>query len=352
MVLAVTGLCMLGPGCKRSPAAHLKGQSNLATTFYAKVVDQDGAPLSGVTFEFRVDAYPKNWTFATRGRPHDVSTVTATSDSQGAIEFELTGCVLSMINAERAGYRLLEELDGADNNIAFTRSIRLISWGDQQYISDPNNPAVFVFVRDGLHKVTTLPSRGGHRRYGGRWVKNEPAWPVKPSLDDVDWVGGQARVNVRVPLVFKAVDIDGNPLANVNIAMEVQRYRTIKEMRQDHYSPQVRTRTLQLTVKTSSDGLAHATVEGFRLIGLHQAWVEGTRWGDGPFPIYKPGLGPDFYARDLMDDEGNIIYRCDESNPIVIVMVNREQSESHVLPCGGGHELLDGQVAARRAERA
>lgn len=62
----------------------------------------------------------------------------------------------------------------------------LIAWGHQLFRSDPENPAVYVFVKDGVREVAVLPCRGGsqNKRSGG-WVANKPEWPTRPSLKDV-----------------------------------------------------------------------------------------------------------------------------------------------------------------------
>ena len=100
--------------CDQAPSSRLKGQTNTKIRFYGLVVDQDGAPLKGATIEYLVEAYPKDWTFETRGRPYDVSSVSATSGHDGTFSFEATGCHLRLQEAERTGYRHLWEQDTSD----------------------------------------------------------------------------------------------------------------------------------------------------------------------------------------------------------------------------------------------
>jgi hypothetical protein len=133
-----------------------------------------------------VDAYPKDWTFETRGRPYDISFVTATSGADGRFEFEATGCVLRLKTAGCAGYRHLYEKNASDQHPSVS-GYSLIAWGQVTYLSDPKNPAVFVFVKEGATEVSALPGVGGSRRDGKRWTPHAPAWPKKPSLKDVTY---------------------------------------------------------------------------------------------------------------------------------------------------------------------
>jgi hypothetical protein len=62
----------------------------------------------------------------------------------------------------------------------------LNAWGLAWYASNPANPAVYVFVRDGEHTVTVLPCSGGSNSANGKhWTINKPGWPTRPSLPDV-----------------------------------------------------------------------------------------------------------------------------------------------------------------------
>ncbi|HYO08355.1 MAG TPA: hypothetical protein VER17_05240 [Tepidisphaeraceae bacterium] len=172
-------------GCKRSPNSSLKGQVNATITFHGLVVDQDGTPLPGARIEYTVSAYPKDWSFDTRGRPYDVSSFSATSDPQGRFSVPVTGCILRLSSATREGYRHLTDND-TSNGPASTYSYGLIAWGDAMYKSDPERPAVYVFVKDGVREVSAVPCRGGYDSGNGtHWRPNKPAWPREPSLPDV-----------------------------------------------------------------------------------------------------------------------------------------------------------------------
>jgi hypothetical protein len=174
-------LCL---GCDSKPSAQLQGQTNVTLRFYGLAVDQDGVPLKGARVQYQVDAYPKDWTFETRGRPYDTTVVAGVSDTQGRFAFDVTGCILRLKSADRQGYRHFFEMDQADGQPSGL-AYRLIAWSDQQYRSDQNHPAVFVFVKDGISQVSALPSRGGFQASGKQWIPNVPAWPKKPSLKDV-----------------------------------------------------------------------------------------------------------------------------------------------------------------------
>ena len=188
--LAPLLLLLVGFGiasCDRDPAGRLKGQTNTTITFYGLAVDQDGTPLAEAQFEYRVEAYPKDWTFETRGRDNDVSTVNATTDARGRFQFTVTGCKLVRRKADYRNYRHLFEQDLGDGG-AQTSFYGLIAWGDLWYKTDADHPAVYVFVKDGVKEVSALPCRGGWDSGGARKfpaTPNQPAWPKKPSLKDV-----------------------------------------------------------------------------------------------------------------------------------------------------------------------
>src|SRR5215207_1113978 len=91
---ALVLLMLIAKACDRGPQSALKGQNNASLTFYGRTVDQDGAPLDGVEFEFDVEAIPKGWTFDTRGKPHDHLTMSARSGPDGQLSIKLTGHVL------------------------------------------------------------------------------------------------------------------------------------------------------------------------------------------------------------------------------------------------------------------
>jgi hypothetical protein len=179
---AIMGLFIVA-GCDPGPSSQLKGQTNTTLTFYGLVVDENGSPLSGATIAYQVDAYPEDWTFDTRGRPYDMAEVSATSDERGRFQFTATGCILRRLDAERLGYRHFfdEDVMTSSSNSAY----RLIAWGDLNYKTDADHPAIYVFVKDGINEVSALPSRGGYSFDGKQWTPNQPGWPKKPSLPDV-----------------------------------------------------------------------------------------------------------------------------------------------------------------------
>jgi hypothetical protein len=179
--LLLLGLCLLG--CDR-PSDRLQGQSNATITFYGMAVDHEGQPLEGALIRYQVDAYPDDWTFDTRGRPYVTTEAVAKSDRSGNFKFEARGCILRLLEASRMGYRHLVD-QHPPGHTGTTEGIRLIAWGQQLYKSDPERPAVFVFVKDGVKEVSALPSRGGYFAWGKEWRPNRPAWPKKPSLPDV-----------------------------------------------------------------------------------------------------------------------------------------------------------------------
>ena len=186
IMFPIVCFCATTLSCGQSAESRLKGQTNTTLTYYAQVVDQDGKPLEGARFEYRVEAYPKDWTFDTRGRPNNISSVTVTSDKQGRFRFDVEGCQLYRMKADCAGYRHLYDLDVGDSRAVDNTGYRLISWSDLCYKADPDHPAVLVFVKEGANEVSALPCRGGYDSGNGKhWKENEPGWPKKPSLTDV-----------------------------------------------------------------------------------------------------------------------------------------------------------------------
>jgi hypothetical protein len=181
------GLILLAlHGCDRSPDGALKGHGNTKFVFHGLVVDQDGIPLQGARFEFVVESFPDDWTFKSRGHKNTLKTVEVVSDLQGRFKIEETGCVIRRKKAERVGYRHFYDLDHDVIRSFSNYYFSIISWGDLCYRNDRDSPAVFVFVKDGIRQVTALPSRGGESSGNGtHWQKNEPGWPIEPSLEDV-----------------------------------------------------------------------------------------------------------------------------------------------------------------------
>ena len=182
------GLLLVAWGCDKKADPPLRGQTNVTMTFYGKAVAEDGTPLPGARFDFRVEAYPEGWTFDRRDQKNDVSEVTATSDANGQFQFTVTACTLRRLTAEKTGYRHFCDLDHESRPTSLGISndyYSLIEWGYVKYKSDAAHPAVFVFVKDGAVAVSALPCKGGYRSSGKNWTPNKPGWPRKPSLRDV-----------------------------------------------------------------------------------------------------------------------------------------------------------------------
>jgi hypothetical protein len=184
----VIATAALGLHCDRDDEvkSSLKGQSNTPLTFYGVAVDESGRPLEGAEFLIEVEAIPANWNFDNRGKPHDLSTVSATSGPDGRFQFDITGHILRFKRVERDGYRHFYDLDIGATNAVDNMAYRLNAWSDRWYRSDRENPAVYVFVREGVREVYALPARGGSNSANGKhWTLNKPGWPEKPSLKDV-----------------------------------------------------------------------------------------------------------------------------------------------------------------------
>jgi hypothetical protein len=175
LMLAAIALTTQG-SCNRGPTTQVQGCMS---------VDQDGNPLARVKFDFRVEAYPKNWSFDTRGRDNDVTNVTAFTDDQGRFRLDVTGCQLIRLRSAPKGFKEYYDEDVSGRSVD-NRFYSLITWGQVGYRSDVDNPAVYVFVNNGTKTITVLPSRGGFDHRGGsNWSRNTPALPRKPSLREV-----------------------------------------------------------------------------------------------------------------------------------------------------------------------
>ena len=173
-------------GCDEADArSSLKGQGNSTFTFYGLAVDEHGRPLGNAEFSIEVEAIPPHWTFRTRGKPHVFSTVTARSGPDGRFQVDIVGHILRFKKVERAGYRHFYDMDTGDSDAVDNTFYQITAWSDLLYKTHPDHPAVYVFVKDGMHEVSALPCRGGFRSYGKRWILNKPAWPKQPSLKDV-----------------------------------------------------------------------------------------------------------------------------------------------------------------------
>jgi hypothetical protein len=186
---ALAAAAIVISSCGQGTDSGLKAQTNTNVTFYAKVVDQDGKPLENARFEYRLEAYPKDWTFDTRGRDNDIATIKAVSDVHGEFHFDAKGCELYRMKAQCKGYQHFFDLDVGDSHAIDNTGYRLIAWGDLWYKSDVNKPAVYVFVKEGAREIHLLPCRGGYNSGGtSRWTENKPGWPKNPSLKDVVFV--------------------------------------------------------------------------------------------------------------------------------------------------------------------
>lgn len=180
-LMIVFFLTTVGVSCEKDPASALQGQNNAQLTFFGLAVDQDGNPLQDVSFEIVLDAIPKDWSFDNRGKPHDRTRQTVTSGADGRFSANVTAHMIFVDNAQLPGYRHLFAKWSDDGNTGY----QITAWGEILYKSDPDRPAVYVFVKDGVSDVSALPSRGGFRAYGNQWIPNQPMWPKNPSLKDV-----------------------------------------------------------------------------------------------------------------------------------------------------------------------
>ncbi len=168
-----------------SSPAGLKGQSNAEMTFYGLAVDELGNPLEGVAFELSIESIPVNWSFDNRGKPHDVTHVHVTTDANGRFHQQMTLHILRVEPEVPAGFRHFCNRWGQGEGGVYNRGYQITAWGDVWYQSNPANPAIYVFVRDGAREVTALPSRGGTQIRGKRLDLNKPGWPPDPSIRDV-----------------------------------------------------------------------------------------------------------------------------------------------------------------------
>ena len=111
--------------------------------------------------------------------------VKVVSGRNGLFQVRLRGYGLRLNSAAKLGYRHFYEEDAHDKS-PFTGAYEVIAWGQPLYKSVEEHPAVFIFVKEGNTSVSVLPCRGGYRTAGvDMWIRNEPSWPKRPSLNDV-----------------------------------------------------------------------------------------------------------------------------------------------------------------------
>jgi hypothetical protein len=185
-LFVVLSLGLVLSACGDSARDRLKDQTNTSLTFYGLAVDETGQPLPLVEFEFLVESFADDWSFERRGEPLKTKSHRARSGRDGRFIIHVVGHTLWLERAELRGYQHLHERQTGSSLPSDNIAYALNSWGDLLYRADPENPAVYVFVKDGVRVVSALPNKGGADSSNGTvWRKNLPAWPEWPSLPDV-----------------------------------------------------------------------------------------------------------------------------------------------------------------------
>jgi hypothetical protein len=339
-------------GCDAGPEAALQGQNNVRLTFFGVAVDQDGRPMPGVRFDIVIDAIPKDWSFQRRGRPHDQKTVRVTSGRDGHFALEAEAHILFITPHPPAGYAHLFSRWSDDGNLGFM----ITSWGEQQYKSDPERPAIFVFVRDGVKEISALPSRGGYQTHGSQWVANRPAWPNRPSLPDVVyrppatqpwWEAGVPAEELRKPLNIQmtfyglAVDQDGRPMPGVEFTYELQAYP-----RDWSFATRLQENTrTRLKAVSGPDGRFELEVDGCFLevrgvkvpAGYRHFFEHAAEKSDSP----KGGWPGATQYRLMLRDQQQ--YKSDPDRPAVFVFVKDGVTKVSALPSRGGYQASGDQ---------
>ncbi|HEX8520721.1 MAG TPA: hypothetical protein VF669_00610 [Tepidisphaeraceae bacterium] len=186
ITFALLTLLVPALSCNDSPRSSLKGQSDAQIMFYGKTVDQSGEPLEGVHVVLTVLSVGKEYGPGDNPPQNVRTSLEATSDANGRFHVKIQGLMMFIDRVEKLGYRHFYDMNRGRSNAIDNTAYTLISWGDACYKSDPDHPAVYVLVKDGVTHATTLPCAGGSESANGVvWRKNEPGWPTKPSLKDV-----------------------------------------------------------------------------------------------------------------------------------------------------------------------
>jgi hypothetical protein len=197
------GTLILSVALLRALRADPASELSLATRaggdidYYALAVDQDGTPLPGVTFECVI--------FVPQGSSFDREPLSdlqikkkVSTDASGRMEVHGHGEGFRVESANVAGHRWLydksggvgEHWDAGDN-----RGYQYWSWGKKVEVGDPDNPAIHVFVKDGVKIVSAKVSRGGS--YVNNDLNNpyrivhtpwKPGFPRRPSLEGLEFV--------------------------------------------------------------------------------------------------------------------------------------------------------------------
>ena len=184
-------LCMSIAACDRQ--SILRGQSNAEFEFFAIVVDQDGKPVKGAEIMYRVERVPKNYQL---GQPFEYSSISAVSGEDGRFSLQLRGKSIFLESATRKGYNHLNDLRPTQGLSPTGKyGVCFHQEGFELIKYDLENPAVFVFVEDGVTNVHVVPCVGGYRAHGyqeagrvKRWNRIKPAWPNEPSIPGVRYV--------------------------------------------------------------------------------------------------------------------------------------------------------------------
>jgi len=177
-------LCIWCTSCDRRD--FIQGQSNGDIVFCAIVVDQDGKPLAGAIISYDVEYVPKGYKL---GDGFAQTTVSVVSDLGGKIEFAASGKYLFLNQATKVGYLHLDDKNPADPPIGTgKRAYWFHQEGRDVAKFDWENPAVFVFIKEGETDVHVVPSSGGYYAIGKQWRRVKPAWPNEPSIPGVRYV--------------------------------------------------------------------------------------------------------------------------------------------------------------------
>lgn len=164
-------------------------------TFYGRIVDQDGNPLSAevdvqASQMVRSDPAFGHGSVADR-KPENKFTVYPGENGVMLVMFSSPNHVLEILDVKHPGYTWLKDYawsNGPDGRGSNNEQREFILDGPNAqfpiYTPDPNNVAVFVLVKDGFTgPITAMPSRGGsdRREYHGQSIPNHPQPVIIPS---------------------------------------------------------------------------------------------------------------------------------------------------------------------------
>ncbi|MEO0966518.1 MAG: hypothetical protein AAFY08_15560 [Planctomycetota bacterium] len=150
--------------------------------FYGQVINDVGKPVSGAKVQAHMSRTSVNLDTSAWANHYDVH-YTAITDDQGGFSISGKGKTLTIDSIHGPGQWLYDKAPwhGKGTDVGTKIFVFKLHPNDLEYISDPNNPAILVLVREG-HQPQVWPSRGGSDPTPNGRQPNGPKRPIVPSI--------------------------------------------------------------------------------------------------------------------------------------------------------------------------